>query len=549
MQQTKYIADMYMRLSVADGDKIESDSISNQRELIKHYIKDNPDIKFRKEWVDDGYSGVDFDRPNFQKMIEDVRAGKVNCIIVKDFSRFGRNHIEVGKYLQQIFPFMGVRFIAINEPYDSLYADSSTTNLVVPLKNLMNDSYCSDISVKIRSNLDAARKNGKFVNPFAVYGYKKDSEDKHKLVIDEPAAVVVKDIFIKKLMGFSMSAIANILNAEGVPSPYEYKKSQGEKFYCGFKSESRSLWSPNTVARILHNAVYIGRLEQGKRVRPNYKVKKSIMRDENEWICVEDNHEPIISKKDFEIANDLILSDTRAVPDSNKTYMFSGLVFCGDCKQGMVHRVVDSNGKKYGYYICSTYRLDTKACTIHNISEMALFKIVEGAIRTEIRTVLKLKKLLDYAESLPRQSFEALKIDNQLISLNEQLKQNEGYKTSAFEMYLKGKISEKMYREYADLYEKKCEEIRNAIENRKQAIQDVMDRKKPHIEWIEYFEKHKDFKELDRLLLVRTVKRIYIHPDKRIEIEFIHQADYNAAMEYIVYSRKMAKATETKEAV
>ena len=539
MQTTVYYADEYMRLSVADGDKIESDSINNQRELINHFLKSHPEIHFHKERVDDGYSGVDFNRPSFQEMMDDIRAGKVNCVVVKDLSRFGRNHIEMGKYLQQIFPFMGVRFIAINDNYDSLYSDPSTDNLIIPLKNLMNDSYCSDTSIKIRSHLDVARKNGKCVNPFAVYGYKKDIEDKHRLIIDEPAAIIVKDIFNKKLEGMSILAIANRLNDEGVPSPFEYKKMCGQRFYCGFKSKNRSLWSPTTVSRILHNAVYIGRLEQGKRVRPNYKIKKSMLRDESEWICVENAHEPIISEKDFNIANDLILSDTRIAPGAEKTYIFSGLIFCGDCKQGMVHRVVESGGKKYDYYICSTYRLNTKACTIHNISEKALFKIVESAIKNEIQAVLKLKEMLDYISTLPRKSFEAIKLDQQLADLNKELKHNEHFKTSAFEKYIDGTISEDMYREYTVIYDKKCSEIRSAIEKRQQTINEIMENKTPKTEWIDYFIENRNIEHLDRLLLVRMVKRIYIHSTKRIEIVFHHETDYKAAMEYILYAQKM----------
>lgn len=544
MQTTVYYADEYMRLSVADGDKIESDSINNQRELINHFLKSHPEIHFHKERVDDGYSGVDFNRPSFQEMMDDIRAGKVNCVIVKDLSRFGRNHIEMGKYLQQIFPFMGVRFIAINDNYDSLYSDPSTDNLIIPLKNLMNDSYCSDTSIKIRSHLDVARKNGKCVNPFAVYGYKKDIEDKHRLIIDEPAAVIVKDIFNKKLEGMSILAIANRLNDEGVPSPFEYKKMCGQRFYCGFRSKTRSLWSPTTVSRILHNAVYIGRLEQGKRVRPNYKIKKSILRDESEWICVDNAHEPIISEKDFKIANDLILSDTRIAPGAEKTYIFSGLIFCGDCKQGMVHRVVESGGKKYDYYICSTYRLDTKACTIHNISEKALLKIVEVAIKNEIQAVLKLKQMIDYISTLPRKSFEVIKLDQQLADLNKELKQNEHFKTSAFEKYVDGTISESMYREYTEIYENKCADIRAAIEKRQKAINEVVENRTPKTAWIDYFIENKNIEHIDRLLLVRMVKRIYIHSTKRIEIVFHHEADYKAAMDYILYAQKMTDFDE-----
>lgn len=544
MQTAIYYADEYMRLSVADGDKAESDSINNQRELINSFLKSYPEIKLHKERIDDGYSGVDFNRPSFKEMMDDIRAGKVNCVIVKDLSRFGRNHIEAGKYLQQIFPFMGVRFIAVNDNYDSLYSDASTDNLIIPLKNLMNDSYCSDISIKIRSSLDVARKNGKCVNPFAVYGYKKDPEDKHHLIIDEPAAVIVKDIFNKKLEGMSFLAIANALNEEGIPSPIEYKKLCGQRLCCGFKSENRSKWSATAVSRILHNAVYIGRLEQGKCVRPNYKIKKSIPQDKSEWICVDDTHEPIISKKDFEIVNDLILSDTRIASDAEKTYIFSGLIFCGDCKQGMVHRVVESSGKKYDYYICSTYRLDTKACTTHNISEKALINIVEKAVKNEIQAVLRLKQMLNYISTLPRKSFEVIKFDRQLAELNKALKQNEHFKATAFEKYTEGIISEGMYLEYNKIYENKCADIRAAIEKQQEIINQAVKNNTPKTDWINYFVENKNIEHIDRLLLVRIVKRIYIHSSKRVEIVFQHEAEYKSAMEYLLYAQKMTGLDE-----
>ena len=190
-KQAEYDADLYLRLSHEDGDKAESDSIANQRELLMDYLSSHPEIRLHEVRTDDGYSGVNYDRPGFIQMMEAVRAGEISCIIVKDFSRLGRNFIETGKYIEKIFPFMGVRFISVNDDYDSARPRTSSDNLIVPVKNLMNDAYCRDISIKIRSHLDIKRKKGQCIAPFAVYGYQKDEENKNHLVIDEkPAAVV-----------------------------------------------------------------------------------------------------------------------------------------------------------------------------------------------------------------------------------------------------------------------------------------------------------------------------------------------------------------------
>ena len=232
--KAQYKAIMYLRLSNDDGDKnIESNSIKNQRQLILEYLKKYPEIKLVGEKVDDGYTGVNFNRPGFQEMMEEIRSGKCNCVIVKDLSRFARNFIESGKYLQQLFPFLGVRFIAINDNYDSCSSDFQTDNLYIPLKNLINDTYSRDISVKMRSYYDFRMSKGILVCAFPVYGYLKDEERKH-LIVDEYAAGIVQIIFDCKLNGMSNQGIADRLNRQQVLCPAEYKKSMGMKYKTGF---------------------------------------------------------------------------------------------------------------------------------------------------------------------------------------------------------------------------------------------------------------------------------------------------------------------------
>ena len=223
-----YLCGGYLRLSKEDGDvagseTLQSNSIENQKEYIEDYLQSKPEIRVVDFYIDDGYSGVNFDRPDFQRMLQDIKDKKINCVIVKDLSRLGRNYIEVGKYIERLFPFLGVRFIAINDNFDSADDAALSNNIIVPFKNLINDAYCRDISIKIRSHLEVKRKRGEFIGAFPVYGYMR-GEDKNKLIVDPYAAEIVKEIFGMKMDGMSQQAIADELNRLGILFPAEYKK-------------------------------------------------------------------------------------------------------------------------------------------------------------------------------------------------------------------------------------------------------------------------------------------------------------------------------------
>lgn len=268
----------YLRLSIEDGDKAESNSIGNQRELIRDFVAERPELHLVGEYADDGYTGTNFERPGFTQMMEDIKSGKINCIIVKDLSRLGRNYIEMGKYLEQIFPMMGIRFIAINDNYDNANTESSDSDsIVVPFKNLLNDSYCRDISIKVRSQLDIKRRKGEFIGGYAVYGYSKDEQNKNRLVVDEYAADIVRSIYRRKLEGMSANSIADQLNSEGVLAPSEYKRLCGLNYHSGFKTGTHAKWQAIQVLRILKNEVYTGTMVQGKRQKINYKMHAEIM--------------------------------------------------------------------------------------------------------------------------------------------------------------------------------------------------------------------------------------------------------------------------------
>ncbi len=232
------------------------------------------------------------------------------------------------------------------------------SEMIIPFKNLINDAYCRDISVKIRSHMDIKRRNGEYIGAFAAYGYLKDEENKNHLVIDDYAADVVRDIFTMKLCGMSQQSIADKLNADGILSPIQYKKSIGIELESSFQKSIKPKWSYNAVLRILKNEVYTGTVVQGKCTTPNYKIKKRIHKDEAEWIRVENMHEAIVSRSEFDLVQALLLRDTRVSPDRAEVFPLAGMVYCADCGEPMVRKTIPSNGKKYIYYVCAGNKRD-----------------------------------------------------------------------------------------------------------------------------------------------------------------------------------------------
>jgi DNA invertase Pin-like site-specific DNA recombinase len=309
MENLTYHAAIYVRLSKEDGDKEESDSIGNQKELISRFLASKPEICIEETFVDDGFSGADFLRPSFQKMLLKLKSGEINCVVVKDLSRFGRNFIETGRFLSTIFPALGVRFIAINDSIDSAGERSAADNqVIIPVRNLINDAYLRDISIKVRSQLEVKRRKGDFIGSFPMYGYLRDPDDRHKLIIDPVASETVLDIFHWKIEGMSQKGIADKLNAGGVLCPAEYKRFIcGFRYSSGFQINSKALWSAVTVGRILRNESYIGSLVQGRRTTPNHKVKKVIEKPREDWAIVENHHPAIIDRDDFDVVTRLML--------------------------------------------------------------------------------------------------------------------------------------------------------------------------------------------------------------------------------------------------
>ena len=523
-QKKIWNATLYLRLSRDDGDKEESGSITGQRELLRDYISQHPELREYAIRIDDGFSGSTFERPGFQKMIEDVKAGRTDCIIVKDLSRFGRNYLDAGEYIEKIFPFLGVRFIAVNDNYDSLGEKKSSDDLIIPFKNLINEAYCRDISMKIRSQLEIKRKNGQFLGSFAAFGYLKDEQDKNKLVVDQYAADIVRDIFKWKLEGISPQDIADALNKLGILSPMEYKRSLGMKYTTSFKTSAKAAWSAGTVIRILKNPIYTGVLIQGKETTPSYKVHKRIAKAKSEWTVIEDSHEAIISEIDFDSVQKVLKCDTRRSPDDKAVGLFSGMLFCGDCGASMIRKTVPAGEKKYVYYVCSAHKQD-KSCSPHRMRDTALEEIVLDSLRQHIREVVNMSELLNITDTAPLRTAQAQKVQRQLDKKREEYEKLQKLLMSLYENLTDGVIDREEYARLKASFTARADEAERQMDALRESLNDIQSHGTENV-WMNEFIKRQELAELDRAVVVALIDKILIHSNDVVEIIYRWQDEF-----------------------
>lgn len=532
LKAKQFYAAMYLRLSREDTDrnsgdkagrtsynKSESNSIGSQRELIKSFLREQPDIMLYDIYVDDGFSGSSFDRPEFKRMIGDIEAGRVNCVVVKDLSRFGRDYIESGRYIQKTFPALGVRFIALTDHFDSLSADTGESSIVLPVKNFINDSYCRDISTKVKSQLGVKRRNGECISAVAVYGYKKSDKDKNRLVIDEYAAENVRRIFAWKIEGMALSAIAGKLNSLGILSPKEYKKSMGLPYRGGFSGTGSSVWGSTTVKRILTNEVYLGHMVQGKTEKVNYKVKKHTAKPEAEWIKVENTHEAVVSADDFAVVQNLLKADGRKSPESGTLNPFMGILFCGDCKEQMIRRVTRYKGASKVYYICSTKNRG-EGCSRHSIEENALKGIVCESIRKFANSFLKEKELSDRAVQYETNFDAAARYDKEIERLKKEQDKYDSLCSGLYEDLRKGVVTKEEFERLHSGFLQKGKELGDAILEQEQFMKDMLKKGVLSAWRLKTFQNCVELKEVDRHTMSSLVKRIYVYENKRVVIDF-----------------------------
>lgn len=533
-----YQATGYLRLSYSLDRSSESDSIANQKKLIEEFLKGHPEIELVSERVDDGYSGILFDRPAFQEMMEDITAGTINCVIVKDLSRLGREYIETGRYLRRIFPAYGVRFIAINDGIDTAN-EQNGDDLSISMKNIINDAYCHDISVKTRSALLAKRKNGDYVGACPIYGYQKSEENRNQLVIDEYAARVVRDIFRRRMDGASAKKIAEELNRLGVLSPLAYKVSRGLPHpKKGFADSPDAKWSATTVIRILQDETYTGVLLQGRQGTHNHKLRDLVAKPPEEWIRTENAHQPVISRQDFDLVQKIIRLDTRTAPSGDGVYLFSGLLVCGCCGACMTRKTNTYKGKKYIYYYCPTGK---KHGCEHPVmlKEDDLKQCVLDSLQAHIHSVVSLDELLD---SISEEQINRELVDEcrgQIADNEARLEQLTRFKTTLYENFVEGLLDKGDYKTLKDDYTLRIEQAREAIQLLRQKMESACacDR----LKWTQHFKRFSAMTELDRRAVITLIQSIRITGKTDLDIHFRYQMEYETALARLAGRRSKAK--------
>lgn len=522
----------YIRLSREDGDKAESDSIGNQRKLITDYLKSKEDFILYDTYVDDGYTGTNFKRPAFQRMIEDIETGKVNCVIVKDLSRFGRDYIDTGKYLERYFPDNDVRFISITDNIDSL---KQAYDMLLPIKNIFNEQYARDISKKVHASMQTKQKAGEFIGAFASYGYRKSPADKNKLVIDEYAAGIVRRIFQMYISGVGKNGIAIALNKEGIVCPSEYKKLNGENYRNSHRLESTSYWTYSTINRLLQNEMYAGNMVQGRKTQRMRSKQRAI--DKEDWIIVEKTHEAIIDKETWEKAQSLLKRRTRNLDLNTNMSIFAGFLKCGDCGRSLVKKVgTPGHGEGIINYYCGTYvRSGRLYCTPHPMPHLILQSIVLEDLQTIIQSIEDLQEVViqnrTAAITVKRVT------DNEKSRLNTELDKVRKLKKAIYEDYREELITKEEFVTYRQDYLKKEELLTKQLENIEQqqdaeATPDIFESP-----WIKRLLELKSIEELDRDIVVEMMHEVKVFENHKIKITYNFSSELESLFQ-TVYTNK-----------
>ena len=507
----------YERLSREDGDRLESDSILNQHSLFEDYCSRHPEFLLVEHYADDGFTGTNFKRPAFQRMLSDIETGKLDCVIVKDLSRFGRDYIDMGYYLERHFPSREIRFIAINDNVDSA---KGPYDMMLPLKNVFNAQYAKDISGKVRSSFEVKQNRGQFVGAFASYGYMKDPEQKGHLIPDPVASQVVRRVFEMASSGIGQIRIAKILNEEGVPCPSEYKRLMGDKYRNSKRLDTTNYWTYSTVHKMLANEMYLGSMVQRRSVRPTMHGK-AVAAPRKDWAVVESTHEPIISKELWDTAQAQLNKNTRTLDLNNNVGLFAGFLKCGDCGRSMVKTKWDGRIN----YSCGSYRrYGASFCSSHYIPQSDLEEIILSDLNSIIATVDDMAQIA--AQNRPRNDFKQ-RVEEERRRLETAAARVQRLKKNSYEDYRDNLLTREEFLRYKADYDQQEQTLLGQL--------DALNSKQPdHLleePWVEQLLRLGHLTELDRATLAQTVKEIRIFEDKQIEIHYLFSDDLRILLE------------------
>lgn len=532
-----YRVGIYVRLSVENGGLGEdSESLNNQEQLLVDYVSGVPDLKLVKIYRDNGETGTEFNRPGFDMMMNDLRKGFINCIVVKDLSRFGRNYIETGEYIEKIFPFMGTRFISVLEHFDNTDPNASNKDLYVSLKNLMNEAYAKDKSMRICSAFEVKKRAGEFNVKNAPFGYKLSGNKKRPYLIDEPAASIVREIFELRLKGDSIRSIMQLMD-EKYPTPRQYLYEKGVLHQC----RENSHWDITAIIRILNNRTYLGHMLSGKTVSRLYQGKKKAYISENQWEVVENVNEPIISREVFDAVQKLMQAegDRRRSflgKSKNPENIFKGLIFCRECGRFMYRGRTKITATNIAWYFgCSGYRNHKdRACShMRTIREEKLKDAVLTFIKNQVKLadelMVRIKSFNDGVQSSNQSNDSHL----QAQDFQKRLDKLDLLLRSSFESYISGVISEEDYLFNKSKYEteiKSCKESLDSMSVSEKAIDVEGVRRNPYIVSLKKFSRAR---ALTREMCIALIDRIEIDEENAITIYPKYRDEFSALYEMI----------------
>jgi site-specific DNA recombinase len=521
--QQEYHVGIYCRLSVDDGTNNESMSIGNQRQMLSEYVcKQGWNIE--EIYIDDGWSGTTFERPDFKRLICDIESGRINLVIVKDLSRLGRNYILCGQYTEIYFPERNVRFIALNDGIDSI----QTNNDIAPFKNILNDMYAKDISVKVRSSLHAKARRGEFLGANAPYGYIRDPNDRHRLIINPEVAPNIKRLFELVASGDSLYKTAKIFTDEGILTPADYIRFRKHNPADG-EFVPQYKWDKSVLNQIVHNQRYVGDMVQCRKRIQSYRNHKQVWNPKEDWIVVEGTHEGIVSKELFDAVLKAIEGRTRIIKKKDEPHMFSGLFFCKDCGRRMAHHI----HAKSDYFSCGKYRADGKAaCSSHFITVSALSEIVLADIQKHV-TLLQsdeekaVKRIMDSKFADEEKRLSKAKRD-----LREQKKRQSELDSRIKKVYednVSGKLPDELFQTFLRDYEVEKVTLKESIRSLEDEVHTLEAVKTDASQFIALLRQYTDITVLDRPTLIALIDRITIseppdsfgrNRDQTIEIHY-----------------------------
>lgn len=532
----KWRLGIYSRRSFDDGEKSESYTITNQKSLIVSFLEKMPNVEIIDYYTDDGYTGTNFERPDFKRLMQDIINDKVNGIVVKDLSRLGRNHKEVGKYIEEIFPIYNIRIIAINDNVDSYLDPDSINSLIVPVKNLMNENYSRDLSKKVSSAYKTMAKSGQFVAGTTPYGYMLDPKDKHHLIIDESEVENVKLIFKMALEGKGRPTICQYLNDNGILCRKELQRRKKYKLTLEpFEITSEYLWSTSTIGRMLVNESYIGNLVQLKTTRSSFGGNKVITKNEEDFIRADNTHEAIITKEEFKKVQEVIKVNNKRKDNSQPTNysIFKGKLKCADCGKAMTKQEDFRGNRNSSNYYCMRYLQVSKTCSPHKIKTSDLENIVLEAIQVQVRLVIELEKSLSKLYFKNNQVSAETEYKNNVRISEIKIDNLKEKKRKNYEEWKFGKIEKNEFLKLSSEIDDNIKLLNEQIELYTNTYKETVKKIRKNDYWIGHYKRNRRIRKISKEVLDELIEVIYVKKDGNIDIKFKYQDEYENLVNYL----------------